>query len=354
MTSSLTISTLATLDPITRATASLGLVLDRTDVVTVTVDIHDDAVTHTLTASTGALSSTTTPLEHACLSCAIREVVLPELVALQEVETWKHAVIVLPPTSEPAPVVRLLDDNLGHQGLLPRAAYGTTIAAFDAETFAADATSDDWLEDRGWSLHEDDDRVVAEAVAPIVTSSDTIALVGDKPLDEHTLALADHLRGDGSRVVPCSLDDLPALALPATAGRTRDCLERANPFTPCRRTPVDRAGVWTVRLTSTHGFHPERLREHVAHLAGSATRVRGHFWVTSRPDSACVWDSAAGQVYVGEHGTWGPRTPRTELIVTGTSDCRDTIADAFSRSLARPGEEPSDDVLADWLGEIDA
>jgi len=207
-------------------------------------------------------------------------------------------------------------------------------------------------------LHDDDDRTVAEALAPLLAVADAIVLVGDEAPTAEALATAQHLRGDGATVTACSLDTMDGGVLLSSRGRLRDTLERANPVRPSVRVPAEEAGVWTLRLESPQPFHPGRLRQNLHRLAGHSGRARGVFWVAARPSSACLWEGAGRQLSVGEYGPWGRRAPRTRLTVTGRGDNRGAIADAFNESLARPGElsslsTPGADALEDWLGEPD-
>ncbi|WP_084037964.1 GTP-binding protein [Demequina sp. NBRC 110053] len=353
MTDMFTISTLATIDPVVRASATLGLTLDRADTVVITHDILEGGVRRTVADASGVLETTITPLAHACVSCAIREDVLPTLVGLRRRDAWQHAVVALPVTAEPAPLVRLLDAALSPDGSLAGAAFGTVTAVVDGTHLHDDAFSDQWLSDVGRALHEDDDRVVAEALAPILAAADLIVMSGDQPICEEAFAVADHLRGDGARVIGAALSELSAVMLGRAHGRGKDCLERADPLRPPRRTPRDRAGVWTLRLSSDRPFDAGRLRENLHRLADHRVRARGHFWIASRPGAACIWEEAGGQLSVGEVGTWEGRRPRTEILVTGMGDERDTIAQAFAAALSSPADAPSEDRLDDWFGEAD-
>ncbi|WP_084077999.1 GTP-binding protein [Demequina sp. NBRC 110057] len=351
--SSFTISTLTTIDPLMRAAAAMNLTLDRPDLVVVTHDILDGGVRRTVADITGVIEQTITPLAHACVSCAIREDVLPTLVGLRRQDRWRHAVVALPVTAEPAPLVRLLDGALRPDGQLAGAEFGTVAAILDAATVREDAFSDDWLTDRDLGLRDEDDRVVAEALAPILAAADVIVLAGATPAPEDALAVADHLRGDGSQVVSAELESLTPLLLGRPRGRSRDCLERADPLRTPRRTPRDRAGVWSLRLESDRPFDARRLRESLHRMADHPIRVRGHFWVASRPHSACIWEEAGGQLSVGTVDSWNGRQPRTTLVVTGVGEERAIIADAFAAALHSPAEPIGDDRLDDWFGAPD-
>lgn len=135
----------------------------------------------------------------------------------------------------------------------------------------------------------------------------------------------------------------------------------------------------TLDLNAELPFHPGRLRELVADLAGRGLCARGCFWLPSRPGRVCSWEVAGGVVSVGDAGTWEglepwaeraglddgvagglPSAPRCHLVVTGVADdaeC-DRVREAFARILLRPEELEEalawvgvPDGLEDWFGE---
>lgn len=354
MTEHFTISVVATIDPVVRASTTFNLACDRPSVVTVTHDILDGYIRRVVADSTGTIESELVELEHACLSCAIREDVIPTLMRLHKQDKWTDAVVALPVTAEPAPLLRALDMEMGLRGVLRGARYGTTLAVVDGETLPIDAFDDTYLVDKGSGLHEDDDRVTAEALAPLLAVADCVVLASDEEPSAVARAAAHHLRGDGAHVIAASLSQLPADLL-APRGKARTTLERANPLNPPTKHVPDDAGVWTLHLSSPRPFHPERLRNNLHRLANHPVRSRGVFWVPSRPGAACQWDGAGRQLSVGECGRWGRKEPRTHLIVTGTGPERDIIAAAFEQSLAKEDEisalmGPGADALEDWFG----
>lgn len=353
-----TISVLATVDPVLRASAAMNLCLDRPDLVTITHDILGEGIRRVVADSTGVLQTEIVPLEHACLGCAIREDVIPTLEYLQRSGRWTHALVALPVSAEPAPLLRALDTEMCLTGALRGARYGTTLAIVDAVNLVADAFDDTRIAGGLSALHDDDDRVMAEVLAPLLTIADTIVLASEHEAPAAAIAAARHLRGDGASVVCTTLEDLSHAAPLTSRGRARDTLERADPLRASRRIVADEAGVWTLSLSSERPFHPGRLRANLHRLADHPVRSRGVFWVASRPGTACVWDGAGRQLSVGECGRWGRKLPRTHLTITGTGDEREVISRAFAESLATQDEVaalsgPGADALDDWFGGED-
>ncbi|MDN4481448.1 CobW family GTP-binding protein [Demequina muriae] len=359
MTQRFTISTLSTIDPVVRTSVSLGLALERSDVVVIHHDFVDDRIHRVVADAHGIIETSATELDHACLGCAVREDLVPTLARLMGHDRWRHALVALPVTAESAPVMRALHSESRRSGMIAGARLGAVVCAVDSSTIADDAFSDDFLADIGRPLLGDDDRVLAEAVAPMLAHADIVALVGDEPVTAQARATVDHLRGKGSTVLSSAMEDLDAALIMGTEHRCDAALGRVDPLRLDRHVEPDCAGVWSIDLRSDRPFHPDRLRARLTELGGHEARTRGHFWVPTRPTDACAWDGAGRQVSVGSLGSWGRHDRATRLVATGRGPERDTIAAAFHDCLVRDDERGTDwhahgDALDDWLGAHDS
>ena len=355
MTTPFTISTLTTIDPVLRSAVAMSLALDRGDTVVIHHDLVDGAIHRVVSDAFGVIESTATELEHACLSCAVREDLIPALARLRDQERWARALVALPVTAESAPVTTSLHAAARRGGVLQGARLGAVVTAVDAGSIADDAFSDDYLADLGRALVEGDERVLAEAVAPMLAHADLVALVGDGAPTREARATIDHLRGYGSVVTESAAEELDGELVMTTQHRCGRALGRVDPLRLERHVAQDEAGGWTVELSSDRPFHPERLREHIRELGGHAVRTRGHFWIPSRPAEACAWDGAGRQVSVGTVGRWGRHPRGTRIVATGRGHERPDIEAAFHASLV-PSRDRSEmeraaaDPLEDWLG----
>lgn len=355
--------TLATVDPVVRDSTVLGLVMDDPRAVVVRHDIHDDedggSIRRLVLDASGVVEDELIPLEHACLSCAVREDAVPTLARLARDPRWDALVLALPVSAESLPVVRALGWEARGRGALRRLRLAQVVTAVDVEAFEDDVLGDDLLDERGLALTADDRRSVGEALAAQVAHADTVLVSGAR--EDHPVAsdLLDHLRArDGRRV-----DGLYGADLGALLRAEHDVHRGDRRLDPLHVAPARQAstahGVWTLDLRSERPLHPERLVEHVRRLAPDRVRSRGRFWVPSRPDSVCVWDGAGGQLSVGEAGTWGQVDADTRLVLTGTGDQRAALVEAFEDVLMTGAEADAglaswlgrEDVLAPWLGE---
>lgn len=360
---------LATIDPVLRDSTIFAAVIDHPRTVALRHDIIDGpaggAIRRVVVDATGVLEDTLVPLEHACLSCSVREDAVPTLERLARDPRWDSVLLALPVSAESLPVTRALGAATQRGGGLPSLRLAGVVAAAAGATVAEDLLGDDLLGERGLALTADDSRSVGEALAAQVGHADLVLVAGEGARDgvstwEECASsdLIDHLRApDSTRV-----DGLYALDLAAVFARRHDARAAERRLDPLHARASSDAptghGVWSLELSSSRPLHPERLLADVERLGMGPFRSRGHFWVPSRPDSVCLWDGAGGQLSVGAMGTWGRRTPRTHLVFTGLDDHRAELRRAFEDILMSPQEFAEglhpwlgrEDVLEPWLG----
>ena len=346
---------LATVDPVVRDTTVFGLVTDHPRLVVLRHDILDDEdggrIRRVVVSGDGVVEDTEVPLEHACLSCAVREDAVPQLERLARDPRWDAVVLALPVGAESLPVSRALSRTARRGGALRGLRVANVAAALDLDTFEDDLLGDDLLAERGLALTDDDRRSVGEALAAQVGHVDTVLVAGDRTTHPVASDLLDHLCAADAR----RLDGLHGIDPHDLLRHVHDARRADRRVDPRHAAPVAGAptghGVWTLDLHSGRPLHPERLVAHVERLGNVAARGRGRFWVPSRPDSVCVWDGAGGQLSVGEAGTWGRHEPDTRLLFTGVGDWAGDLVDAFADVVVTEAEHRAG--LAGWLGRAD-
>lgn len=384
------VSVLTSTDPVLRDSALFGLLMDGPGVVAVRHDIHTDYLRRVVLDATGVVEDVLVPLEHACLSCAVREDAVPTIARLARDSRWSHVLLALPVSAEPLPAARALAAETAPGGRLAHTRIATSLVMVDADTLQHDLFGDDTLVERGLELTADDDRSVGEALAAqieqadlVVTSSSPVgtarvesSLVGPFEASRWATAsgLLDRLRGAGTRRV----DGLHALSAADLAAGTHSSVRaerRAHPlgalvFTGSGGVPEDRS--WTLELRSALPFHPERLLDRIETLGAGDVRARGVFHVADRPGLACLWDGAGGQLAVADLGPWSEvcagTAPHTRIVVVGVADAggtggagdrdvRPRLREAFREALCTPDELADGvewlwrkDHLAPWLG----
>jgi len=365
------VSVLATTDPVLRDSALFGLLMDAPGVVAVRHDIYEDHLRRVVQDAGGVVEDVLVPLEHACLSCAVREDAVPTIARLARDGRWAHVLLALPVSAEPLPAARALAAETMPGGDLAHTRIATSFTVVDADTLQQDLFGDDTLVERGLELTVDDERSVGEALAAQIEQADLV--VTSSSPSPTTSGLLDRLRGAGTRRVD-GLHALSAVDLGAATHSPSRAEHRAHPLGAVAvagsgGVPEDRS--WTLELRSALPFHPERLLDGIEDLSVGGLRARGVFHVADRPGLACLWDGAGGQLAVADLGPWSEvcagTAPHTRIVVVGVADDRgpgagvvderQRLREAFHAALCTPEEMAAgvewlwrEDHLAPWLG----
>ena len=302
------------------------------------------------------------PLPFTCPTCSLREVLVAVAEDRASQDPGGTTVILLPAAIELAHLLPRLAEDLAGTGVrLAGAAH-----VLDATT-----ALDELLEHRLLAAFPGDSRCTGAIHLANLGYADVVLALG-RDEDPAGADLIEHLRPHDALLLP----GLDAPLLETLTTLTHDVaasLSRIHPATTSAWGGPDEHGVWTLDLSATLPFHPERLRSLVVELAGQGLCARGCFWLPSRPGRVCTWEVAGGAVSVGDAGTWAEvpaavsgtgddaaGEPRCHLVVTGVGDeeMREQVRRAFARILLRPEEMAqalawigADDGLGDWFGQ---
>ena len=297
-----------------------------------------------------------------CPTCSLREVLAAVAQDRAAQEPAGTTVILLPAAIELAHLLPGLAEELAGTGVrLAGAAH-----VLDATT-----ALDELLEHRLLSAFPGDTRCTGAVHLTNLGYADLVLALGREE-DPAGADLIEHLRPHDALLLP-GLDAPLLETLTALTHDVAASLSRIHPATTSAWGGPDEHGVWTLDLSASLPFHPERLRSLVVELAGQGLCARGCFWLPSRPGRVCTWEVAGGAVSVGDAGTWAEvpaapsdadddvaGEPRCHLVVTGVGDeeMREQVRRAFSRILLRPEEMAqalawigADDGLGDWFGQ---
>lgn len=348
----LPVTVIASLDPVLRDLATASIVCDVPGTVVLRYDLGPrtrDGLRRVVSDLSGVLEDVIQELEHACLGCAQREDILPTIEAIAASGRWEHLVLALPVTADPVPVAAALSADVGELGVT---LHGV-LTVVGAETLTDDLFGEDLLSERGCAFTEEDERSVGEALASQLDAADVV--VSDTPFTSTAQTVVLHVCG--LDVATLHLDEAQGLDLtqrwrfPGSA--------RYDLRTAARPAVADTAEVWTVELTSPHPFHPQRLLDRIEDLGAGRLRARGTFWLPTRPQTACAWDGAGGQLSIGDIGQWENEQPRTKLVITGTDPgARDRLAATFLDVLVTEDELQQrdwwtvEDGFEPWLGPL--
>ncbi len=312
-------------------------------------------LTRVVSDSSGVIEREDIPLEHACISCALREDIVPTLERLARDGRWRTIVSCLPIAAEAEQLGTLLtrDPRLARHLRL-----SAVIAAAESEGLAADLLGDDLLRERDLHSSPDDDRGLGEAQSSLIEYADLVVLAS--PPDPRTHDLVHALARPDALVVIGS-ENIVASSLASIRHQHATAMAWRIPVTNARMPALGSSHAWRIDLSSTRPFHPERLVDQISRLGSGAHRSRGCFWLPTRPGLLAQWEGAGGQLSIGPHSPMGHRRPLTRLIFTGLDPIPAGLVDAFDELLLTPVEESTaaarswhvaEDGLEPWLGDI--
>jgi G3E family GTPase len=246
-------------------------------------------------------------LAHGCVSCTLREDVLPLLRALGRHPGVDRIVLRLDPALEPELVcTAILGVLVDGAPVTDAVDLRGVVTVLDESTWLDDATGEAELDERGLADLPGDERTLAQLVVAQAECADLIVHAGDAEpwVRARTTAVLARLAPLAERVPAGQLDRrllLERLPLGARRGRPE------SPHAPLLRgqPPLeDSAGVRLLVFTARRPFHPQRLHDAIDALLDGVVRSRGRVWLATRP-SAVLWlESAGGGLQVGYAGDW--------------------------------------------------
>ena len=344
------------IDPVAMDTTLLSLAWDLSRAVSVRhrIDPHSQVLTRTVSDTTGVLEQEHVQLEHACVSCALREDIMPTLQRLARDHRWDAIISGLPTATEAGQLAHLLSTD---SRLARHLKLSSVVAAVAAGDVVHDLLSDDLLHERGVHTNTDDERGVGEVACAQIEFADVVVVDGDASDEELDLVRA-LARPDATHVT--GTEQFDGAALVAHRHQRSLSASWSSPHSWGDLPALGRSRAWRLDLSTPRPFHPDRLLDRVEHLGSGRHRSRGTFWVPTRPDTALEWSGAGGQLSIGSYSSWGRRTPHTRLVFTGLGAAPTELVTAFEDLLLTPTEALLDqrswavleDGLEPWLGDI--
>lgn len=342
-------------DPMSMDSTLLSLSWDLPRAVSVRhrIDPGSQVLTRTVSDATGIVEQERIQLEHACVSCALREDILPTLERLGRDDRWSSIVSGLPTATDAGQLAHALSTD---SRLARHLKLSSVVATMGAGNVVRDLLGDDLLRERGVHANPHDDRGVGEVACAQVELADVIVLDSDPGAEATDLLHA--LARPGTPVVH-GADQLDGVTL--TGDRHHHSLAHAwcSPEFESVLPALGMSQAWRLDLSSPQAFHPDRLLDQIERIGSGAHRARGCFWLPTRPGDMLEWSGAGGQLSIGGYSPWGRRAPVTRLVLTGLGKPPTDVTAAFEEILLTPGEsarpQPWDvleDGLEPWLGDI--
>lgn len=321
------------------------------------IDAQASMLHRTVSDVTGILDQESISLAHACISCAIREDIVPMIKTLADLGRWDAIVVRLPVAAAPAQICRVVqfDEELRH-----KVRVRSVVAALDGSCATDDLTGDETLIERNLHGNHGDHRGVAESATALVEYADVVSIFN--PIAAAELEFVEAIARPNALVTQGWTEQASAAI---QAGR--HVTAESDAFTQGVTMPVvsDRITehTWTWQLNTERPLHPQRLHDNIERLGGGWFRSRGVFWLPTRPQYVVCWDSAGGQLSIGTVDSWSGQPAKTHITFTGLVSRGDNLSDlraAFEETLLTEEEmtrlwefsEAPKDGLEPWLGTI--
>ncbi|MFC4058952.1 CobW family GTP-binding protein [Planomonospora corallina] len=248
----------------------------------------------------GVLDLAEVRLAHGCVTCTVREDLLPELIRCAA--TASLLVVDLWDSVEPRSVAEAVDCEEARGTLR----LTSVLTALHAAHMPIDITRGDRLAETGQVAAAGDQRYLAEVLVRQIEYATGLVLHGGDAEDaELARAVLAHL----APLTPVHR----AIELPEVRGGavcTAELAERVDPATA--RLPVEARTdeITTVVWHRLRPLHPARLFEAVDELATTSVRSRGRFWLATRHERMLAWDAVAGILSVEDAGPWLAALPQ--------------------------------------------
>lgn len=270
-------------------------------------------VVRTIRDAAGLVSAGEAPLVNDCACCALREDLVPELIAIREAGGTQLAIVELWDSVEPKAMAEVVTAG----GLTVTG----VITAVDPALVLPYLGNGDDLAERGLAAAATDQRTVADTFARQLEYAPVLAVADSPEADDEDRELLAQLHptarqvpiaqaaaappADDLTVPPPRRRALTPLSQAALAGFDIESAAAAqHPACALLPAEADAHGISTLVWHRRRPFHPERLYEALEDITCAAARSRGRFWLADKPDVLLHWDAAGGALCVESAGPW--------------------------------------------------
>lgn len=283
-------------------------------------------------------------MSNGCICCTLREDLLLEVNNLARDGRFDYLVIESTGISEPLPVAETFtfSDEEG-QSLSDVADLDTMVTVVDAVNFLKDYQEASYLQEKGESLGEEDERSVADLLIDQVEFADVILVSKTdlaKPEEMECLTAILKTLNTQAKIIPIrhgqvNIEDVLNTGLfdferaQQAPGWLKEMRGEHIPET-------EEYGIGSFSYLARRPFHPEKFYNflHNTKKHGKLIRSKGYFWLASRPEFAGQWSQAGGIARYGFAGMFWKAVPQERWP---------TDAD-YLASIEKQWEEPFGDM----------
>ncbi|NBN77306.1 GTP-binding protein [Microvirga tunisiensis] len=260
-------------------------------------------------------------MTNGCICCTLRDDLLVEVRRLAAEGRFDYLLIESTGISEPLPVASTFEfRDEEDQSLSDVARLDTMVTVVDAAGLLAHFASVDSLTDIGQSLGEDDTRTLIDLLTDQIEFADVIVLnkvSSATPADLEAARKIIRSLNPEARLVEADFGRVP---LSDILGTGRFDFERAhthplwykelNGFAD--HTPeTEEYGIRSFVFRARQPFDPEKLQAFINRSWPGVVRVKGFFWLATRPDFVGELSQAGAQVRTEKRGLWWSAVPKS-------------------------------------------
>ena len=262
-------------------------------------------------------------MSNGCICCTLRDDLLKEVRHLSEEGRFDYLLIESTGISEPLPVAATFDfrDENG-QSLSDVARLDTMVTVVDAVNLLQDFSSHDFLNDRGESLGEEDNRNLVSLLTEQIEFADVVILnkVDDAGAErtDHARKIIRALNGD-ARIIETNHSDVPADSILDTGLFDFDTAHEHPMWAKelygfANHTPEDEEyGITSFAYHARAPFDPTKLYAALNGDLPGVIRAKGHFWIATRPEWAAEFSLAGALSSIAPLGLWWASVPEDRL-----------------------------------------
>jgi G3E family GTPase len=254
------------------------------------------------------------------ICCTLRDDLLAEVRRLAETGRFDYLLIESTGISEPLPVAATFDfrdENGNSLGDISK--LDTMVTVVDGARMIADYSSTDFLNDRGESLGEEDDRSIVDLLVDQIEFADVIVLNKTDLIDpserKTVLGIIRALNAD-ARILETVRGKVDPKDILNTGlfdfERAQDHpLWAKELYGFANHIPeTEEYGITSFTFRTPFPFHPQRFHDFINSEWLGVIRAKGHFWIATRPSWVGEISQTGAAVKNEALGTWWSAVPR--------------------------------------------
>lgn len=257
-------------------------------------------------------------MSNGCICCTLREDLLIEVERLAKEERFDYLLIESTGIAEPLPVAETFTfEGEDGKSLSTIAKLDTMVTVIDAYNFLRDYSSREFLNQRGESLGEEDERTVVDLLIEQIEFCDVLVvnkadLVSSEQLSQ-LIGILSGLNTSAKIVISefgkVDLDEVLGTGLfdfDKAAAAPRWLKELRGEHVP----ETEEYGISSFVYRARRPFHPEKFKKLVDTEWAGVVRSKGMFWLASRMDYAGNWSQAGAICRTEMAGMWWDAVPK--------------------------------------------